>query len=293
MLCAVTGHLFESLGFVPTWLLVTAFLLLCAAATASSIFYFFYFHVTLDKWRTKTNPQYPSVDEVRREITTTILYSPCAGFGTTLGLWLHHQGWGHGYCGLPQGFGWCSEAVMSIAILVGVDFLLWARHWFVHTTGLPIMHHVHHGYSNPTPFAVGANAMDEVLDFMHLAIIPLLVPVNMDLLCGVTFFMVGTYGSYLHCGHEFKWLSAHNPIFNTSFHHYVHHTVHSPTKVLHAGLVFRVWDQVAGSVYTKRCFCARCSCNSGGRTAADFARVRVPDYSALLHPKFWLTGMVE
>ena len=119
---------------------------------------------------------------------------------------MYHQGWGHGYCGLPQGFGWCSEAVMSIAILVGVDFLLWARHWyeasasvrvailyahpalfcrFVHTTGLPIMHHVHHGYSNPTPFAVGANAMDEVLDFMHLAIIPLLVPVNMDLLCGV------------------------------------------------------------------------------------------------------------
>ena len=34
---------------MPTWLLVTAFLLLCAAATASSIFYFFYFHVTLDK----------------------------------------------------------------------------------------------------------------------------------------------------------------------------------------------------------------------------------------------------
>ena len=153
-----------------------------------------------------------------------------------------------------------------------------------------------------------------------------------------TFFMVGTYGSYLHCGHEFKWLSAHVrvaqhtpsiallplryspfvPRLSTepNFQHLLpplrtphcafpnqgapcRYDVrlgpaeHQWADLQFAGLVFRVWDQVAGSVYTKRCFCARCSCNSGGRTAADFARVRVPDYSALLHPKFWLTGMVE
>ena len=50
-----------------------------------------------------------------------------------------------------------------------------------------------------------------------LLIIPILIPVNMDMLFieyGLFFYI---YGVYLHWGYELPGLSAHNPIINTSY----------------------------------------------------------------------------
>ena len=50
-----------------------------------------------------------------------------------------------------------------------------------------------------------------------LLIIPILIPVNMDMLFieyGLFFYI---YGVYLHWGYELPGLSAHNPIVNTSY----------------------------------------------------------------------------
>ena len=52
---------------------------------------------------------------------------------------------------------------------------------------------------------------------LPLFLIPLLMPVNMDMLYSLYAFCFYFYGVYLHSGHEFESLSAHNPYINTSF----------------------------------------------------------------------------
>ena len=52
---------------------------------------------------------------------------------------------------------------------------------------------------------------------MPLLLIPILIPVNMDMLFiqyGLFFYV---YGVYLHWGYELPQLSAHNPFINTSY----------------------------------------------------------------------------
>lgn len=58
------------------------------------------------------------------------------------------------------------------------------------------------------------------LQFMRSAplfVIPLLMPVNMDMLFFTYAIFFYFYGVYLHSGHELESLSAHNKYFNTSF----------------------------------------------------------------------------
>ena len=50
-----------------------------------------------------------------------------------------------------------------------------------------------------------------------LFVIPLLMPVNMDMLFFTYAIFFYFYGVYLHSGHELESLSAHNKYFNTSF----------------------------------------------------------------------------
>jgi hypothetical protein len=93
---------------------------------------------------------------------------------------------------------------------------------------------------------------------------------------------------YLHWGYEVEWLSAHNPIINTSFQHYAHHAKSIIFKPYHCGFMFKCWDQLFGCVYDGKCFCAHCAREQGLRTRAHFEKVEIPDYSVLLEPSFWL-----
>lgn len=43
------------------------------------------------------------------------------------------------------------------------------------------------------------------------------------------------YGVYLHWGYELPWLSAHNGVINTSFHHHCHHAKSFLGKPYHTG----------------------------------------------------------
>lgn len=59
--------------------------------------------------------------------------------------------------------------------------------------------------------------VDQLMRSSPLFVIPLVMPVNMDMLFITYAIFFYFYGVYLHSGHELESLSAHNPYFNTSF----------------------------------------------------------------------------
>jgi len=64
-------------------------------------------------------------------------------------------------------------------------------------------------------------------------------------------------------------------------------------RPLHTGFFFKLWDQLAGSIYEadhKSCLCAGCCKARGERTPEAFAAIAKPDYSPLLSFSFWLRG---
>merc|ERR550525_246427 len=121
-----------------------------------------------------------------------------------------------------------------------------------------------------------------------MLLIPLVIPINMDLLFGVFAIFFYGYGTFIHWGYESQWLDAHNPIINTPFQHYCHHAVSGRSTVYHTGFFFKIWDQIAGSMYPKECFCCRCEQRKGNRTLEEFRKIVIPDYSVLLKPSFYL-----
>jgi lathosterol oxidase len=82
-------------------------------------------------------------------------------------------------------------------------------------------------------------------------------------------------------------------VINTSFQHYVHHARSTIRKPLHTGFFFKIWDQLAGSMYQappEECLCVKHCIARGERTREAFERVVKPDYSILLRPSYWWHG---
>ena len=123
-----------------------------------------------------------------------------------------------------------------------------------------------------------------------MVIIPLLMRTNMDLLFGVFVFLFYGYGVYLHWGYESKLLSAHNPIFNTSYHHYIHHAISARGRPIYTGFFFKIWDAIFNTKEEKPCSCVECR---PARTKAEFEKVHKPDYSVLLSVSWWLNPTAE
>src|SRR5581483_12013163 len=193
---------------------------------------------------------------------------------------LVNAGWSKAYGGLGG---------HSVAWLVASFFIIWIGSDFYEFA----YHRRGHKYVffNPSPFAVIADDhLDQMIRSAPLLFIPMLMPVNMDLLfLAYGAFFYG-YGVYLHWGFETRWPTAHQPWINTAFQHYLHHAKSTLHKPLHTGFFFKIWDRIAGSLYTagpEECLCARCSTARGERTREAFDAVEKPDYSVLLRPSFW------
>jgi len=153
-------------------------------------------------------------------------------------------------------------------------------------------HKTHHTLYNPTPFATIADDMlDQFLRAAPLLFFPIIMPINIDLMFAQFTIFFYAYGVYLHSGHEFEFLDAHNPIINTSFQHYLHHAVSVLHKPYHTGFYFKVWDQIFGSTYPSECLCSKCARTAGKRTKEIYQKIDKPDYSVLLSPSFWLTSV--
>ena len=123
-----------------------------------------------------------------------------------------------------------------------------------------------------------------------MILIPCILPINMDLLFGVYTLLFYGYGVYLHWGHELALLPAHNPIFNTSYHHYIHHAVSARGRPIFTGFFFKIWDQLFFTTEAnvdRKCTCVECRPK---RSDVEWKKVLKPDYSVLLSPAWWMSS---
>ena len=190
------------------------------------------------------------------------------------------------FCNAEHGY--LYDIVSFFAMWLSCDFFEWGYHYLGHKfLTMWRFHKAHHVFFNPSPFAVIADEyVDMFIRSSPLFIIPMFVPVNMDILWFTFAIFFYGYGTFIHWGHESQYLHAHNPIINTPFQHYCHHAVSGPGTPYHTGFFFKIWDQMAGSVYP-RCFCVRCQQANGKRERAQWEKVVKPDYSVLLKPSFF------
>jgi len=291
MLCEFSAM---SGSFLQTWALMSAIGSCFIFLTSAPTFYYYYWpsNVTYDKWRYKSNPKFPTPEKVRDEIVQM-----CKGilFSTVfpaLSLELSKRGMSQAFCG------WGDYSLSYHLATIGLswilsDFFEFFYHRLGHTDFRFWQHHRHHHvFGNPSPFSVIADEpIDQLMRSLPLLLLPLMFPINMDVLFvqfGLFFYC---YGVYLHCGYEHSFISPHHPVINSSFQHYVHHARSSVNTPYHCGFFFKIWDQIFRCCYPKEkpCLCAECARKNGERTEESWREVKIPDYSVLCKPSFWLT----
>lgn len=280
--------------FLLTWLVLTLAGFGLTMLMSGTLFYIYYARPSFETWQYKSSPQFPKPAMVRREVLQMLKGIYTATFCPALALHLVNAGWSHAYGGLGD-YGWGYLVFTFFVVWIASDLYEFAYHRLGHTRAFWwSQHKPHHAFANPSPFAVIADDhLDQFIRSMPMLILPLVMPINMDLLF-LTYgaFFYG-YGVYLHWGYELPWLDAHHPVINTSFQHYLHHAKSTVNKPLHTGFFFKIWDQLAGSTYQAgpaECLCAKCCRARGERTREQFEALERPDYSVLLKPSFWLRG---
>jgi len=289
MLCEISPN------FLVTWFAMAAMALVMMFVLSGTLFYYSYHKPTYNTWRHKSNPQYPTPQMVKSEIVQMLKGLMSAAFLPALSMWLSNNGYSKAYCGFDKHSA-SYHLFTFFVIWFGTDLWSFAYHRLGHTYNFFWEQHKHHHtFYNPSPFSVIADEyFDQIVRAAPLLVIPLVMDTNMDLM----FFTFGAffygYGVYLHWGHELDCLSAHHPFINTSFQHYIHHAKSLNQKPYHTGFFFKIWDQMAGSIYPatgnpKVCGCAACCCLRGERSEDSFVKVVKPDYRVLLKPSFWMT----
>lgn len=289
MLCELD---FISQSFFMTWMLVSLLALSLVTVMSGVMFYLYYWptNVTHEKWRYKSNPKFPSPKKVRDEIVTMCKGIICAAFCPTLALVLIRKGYGRAFCGWND-YSFAYHAMTFFIILIISDFYEFFYHRMGHVDfRFWKQHKHHHQFYNPSPFSVVADEwLDQFMRSLPLLVIPLLAPINMDMLFfqyGIFFYV---YGVYLHMGYEWELLSAHNKYINTSFQHYCHHAKSLMNSPYHCGFFIKLWDQLFDCCYPEeKCFCAECARKKGERTEEKYKEIQVPDYAQLLKPAIWL-----
>jgi len=291
MLCEISE---ASGSFIVTWAWMSVLETFFLFVTSTPVFYYYYWHtnVTYEKWIYKSNPKFPSPEKVRDEIVQMLKGMLCATVCPALSLELARHGVGHAFCGWG-GYSFAYHVGTFLLCWIVSDLFEFSYHRLGHVDLRFWQHHRHHHvFHNPSPFSVIADEpIDQLFRSSPLLIIPLLMPINMDLLFiqfGLFFY---TYGVYLHCGYEHSFISPHNGVINTSFQHYAHHARSSMNTPYHCGFFLKLWDKLFNGLYPKEkdCFCAECARKNGERTEEAFSKISLPDYGSLLNPGFWLT----
>jgi lathosterol oxidase len=294
MLCEIG----EQHGFLALWAAMSALGALSVLVLSSVVFIPFYGRPSFEKWQYKTNPKFPSPQLVRKEVWQSLkgvaVGVLCPVFAVyassparSLPFLDRSIPLSMGYCGDPHDISWSGHLLQAAVIIGFSDFVEYAYHWVGHYFHFMWnVHKHHHVFYNPTPFAVIADEwMDQFIRSMPMVILPMMMPINIDLLFGIFGTLFYGYGVYLHWGYESPMLSAHNPIFNTSYHHYSHHATSIIGRPVYTGFFFKIWDYLFNTNATTPCNCVKCRPK---RTLKDYANVTKPDYSILLQPSFWL-----
>lgn len=258
-------------GFVALWVTLTVLGLLSMLVLSGLLFWPYYYAPTFERWVLKTNPAFPSPALVKKEIIHMCKGLSVATLCPAFTLMMSKWGMSHGYCGLNPhqssssensflttnstnaGFGGNNtfassanhasstaspfvESLLFQAVLIFffTDFYEYAYHWIGHRFAtFWAIHRHHHMFYNPSPFAVIADEyLDQFVRTLPMVILPLATPINMDLLFAIFATLFYGYGVYLHWGYESTILGAHNPVFNTAYHHYMHHAISAKGRLV-------------------------------------------------------------
>ena len=279
-------------SFLVTWALLSSIALLIIFISSGTAFYFYYWptKVSFEKWRYKSNPKYPEPEKVRDEIIQMFKGVICAAFCPTLSIKLAQSGYSKAFCGWND-YSLAYHVLSFWIVLIGSDFYEFLYHRLGHVNlRFWQQHKHHHVFYNPSPFAVIADEwVDQFFRSLPLLVLPLIMPINMDLMFfeyGLFFYF---YGVYLHWGYEVEFLSAHNKYINTSFQHYCHHAKSLMNLPYHCGFYFKIWDQLFNCCYPEdKCFCAECARKAGKRTLEEYEKIVLQDYSKLFTSELWL-----
>lgn len=223
MLC----ELGTSYGFFALWIFMSLLGLLMMLILSSIVFYYYYMIPTYEKWVYKNNPKFPTPELVQKEIIHMCKGLSVATLCPAFSLMASKWGLSQGYCGYDSHLSTIAMPlfVQGIIIFLFTDLYEYCYHWLGHHFHfLWNIHRHHHMFYNPSPFAVIADEyIDQFVRTLPMVILPWIMPINIDLLFAIFATLFYGYGVYLHWGYETKYLTAHNPIFNTAYHHYMHH----------------------------------------------------------------------
>ncbi|CAF1130883.1 unnamed protein product [Adineta steineri] len=287
MLCEISFYFGNN--FFYTWFILSLITFIVLMIISSLIFYYYYVKITYSKWLKKTNPKYPSVENVRNEILLMLKGILSGTFCPSMTIYFMSKNQLKGYCGIDE-YGWSYLLISFFLSWFLVDFFEFFYHRIGHTTNLFWnIHKSHHQFYNPSPFSVIAeDYIDQIIGSSPLLLIPIFVPINIDLLFFQFAIFFYGYGVYLHWGHELSYPDAHHSVLNTSFQHYLHHAISTKNRPYHTGFFFKIWDQLFESIYPiEKCFCVKCQYKQGKRTLEHFQNIEKPDYSLLLNYKYW------
>lgn len=291
MLCEIGGH-YGLGGFVAVWATMTISGFLAMMILSTIIFIPYYAKPTYEIWTRKCNPKFPSPALVRREIIQMTNGLIVATLLPAFSLFASTLGWSQGYCGDPHQIGVVGHIAQAVIIFGFSDLFEYVYHWVGHySSTFWAIHRHHHAFYNPSPFAVIADEWpDQFMRTLPMAILPAIMPINVDLLFAIFATLFYGYGVYLHWGYESTWLSTHNPVFNTSYHHYMHHAISIIGKPIYTGFFFKIWDNMFGTCYQSPCQCVECRPK---RSLKEWEETKKPDYSVLLSPKWWLETSIK
>jgi lathosterol oxidase len=261
---------------------------------SGSILYKYYVNTDYETWRWKTNPKFPTPENVRSEVLQMIKGMATASLAPSLALYLSNQGRTMGYCG-SGGYSFAYNFFTFLVVWIASDFWEFYYHRLGHTTIIGWKQHkYHHLFYNPSPFAVIADEyIDQFFRSLPMLLFPALMPCNLDMVFFTYAIFFYCYGTYLHWGFEFNYPDAHIQFMKTAFLHYLLHAKSVNKRPYHTGFFFRIWDDLFGSVWKGECFCAKCEQKAGRRSKEHFNKVVQYDYSPLLTFGFWKEGILS
>eukprot|EP00658_Telonema_sp_P-2_P083874 TRINITY_DN9189_c0_g1_i4.p1 TRINITY_DN9189_c0_g1~~TRINITY_DN9189_c0_g1_i4.p1 ORF type:complete len:347 (+),score=82.76 TRINITY_DN9189_c0_g1_i4:152-1192(+) len=305
LICSVAEAI-PTTGFsswLTIWLAYAGFGYVMLTGSSLAAFIYLYCYPTYNKWKYKSNPKYPTATYVMGEVLLGGILGPLVvAFAPSIHLYLIADGHYKHHCDTPQS--WSYKLLSAFLVVLITDFYEWGWHFLGHYIGaLWSVHKHHHKYFNPTPFGTIADyPADNFMRSLYFMIVngvaygTMGIHLDLDMIYIVTAFLTVGWGMYLHCGHEISWIPYDNRYFNTSFQHYAHHAVSSKNTPYHTGFFVKLWDNMAGSVYTgDKVLPAIEQQKRGIRTRAEWDKVKstIPNYSVLLSPSFWIKHLHE
>jgi len=150
------------------------------------LFLSYYANPTYETWRYKIHPKYPTPQMVRSEIILMLQGNLFAAFCPALSFYLTTRGRATAFCG-SGGYTWHYHLFSFFLLWLQTDLFEWVYHWMGHRFKFFWnQHKYHHLFYNPSPFAVIADDWaDQFIRTLPMLVVPLLMPINLDLLWGV------------------------------------------------------------------------------------------------------------